>query len=118
MLTLREYQQTLANGWVTIGDISPASFDRRVAQYESALQKLETKWSCQGRQLQKFFRETPEFQIEDPSEANSFQPLCKKFEWIKNIIANKLQEFSDNVNTQLMDPIVNKVRMIKLISTI
>ena len=49
ILTLRDYQQTLNNGWVTIGDITPDSFNRRVAEYESALDKLEKKWSCQGQ---------------------------------------------------------------------
>ena len=49
ILTLRDYQQTLNNGWVTIGDITPDSFNRRVAEYESALDKLEKKWSCEGQ---------------------------------------------------------------------
>ena len=50
ILTLRDYQQTLNNGWVTIGDITPDSFNRRVAEYESALDKLEKKWSCKGQE--------------------------------------------------------------------
>ena len=49
ILALRDYQQTLDNGWVTIGDITPDPFNRRVAEYESALDKLEQKWSCKGQ---------------------------------------------------------------------
>ena len=69
-----------------------------------------------GRDLQKFFQETPEFQNLDPPRENSFEPLCEKLEGIKTIIADKLREFSDNVNTQLMDPIVGKVSKYNIIT--